>query len=458
MRFSIKLLVVTILLTAGAPDDATARGFGGGRVGGGGGFARGGGFAGRGSFGGGFAGSHVSGAHYGPAGGFNAGGARQGTYVGPRGTTVQHGAIGGVGQGPLGGFHAGGASGTRVTGPEGHTAMTGRHGGIAAGPFGGVAAGGGRGAAVSGPEGSAAIGRRGGVAVGPGGGITAGGARGAAVEGRYGGAAAIGRRGGVAVGPAGGIAAGGTRGGAAVGPWGGGSAWRHSTGYVSPTWLNDRGAYVRSSFRYDVFNPGWYTAHPGAWFAAGWAASDIWHAPVWSSFVPWVGVAAEPVSYDYGTTTVIHDNTVYVEGEPVASTEEYADQATAIADQGRQEEASPDEEWKPLGVFGMIQGDEQVAQHIFQLAVNKDGVVRGSYYDAIADNTLPVYGSVDKKTQRIAWSIGEKKTVVFEAGLVNLTKEQTTILVHYGKDNTQQMVLVRLEQPGDSSKADAATP
>jgi hypothetical protein len=65
----------------------------------------------------------------------------------------------------------------------------------------------------------------------------------------------------------------------------------------------------------------------------------------------------------------------------------------------------------------------------------------------VADNTLPVYGSVDPKTQRAAWSIGEKKDIVFETGLNNLTQEQTTLLVHYGKERTEQMVLVRLEEP-----------
>lgn len=58
-----------------------------------------------------------------------------------------------------------------------------------------------------------------------------------------------------------------------------------------------------------------------------------------------------------------------------------------------------------------------------------------------------VYGSVEPKTQRVAWSIGEKKDIVFEAGLSNLTQDQTTILAHYGKERTRQMTLVRLEEP-----------
>jgi len=89
---------------------------------------------------------------------------------------------------------------------------------------------------------------------------------------------------------------------------------------------------------------------------------------------------------------------------------------------------------------------------MFQLAVNKNGAIRGNYYHAFADNTLPVYGSVDKKTQRAAWSVGEKQDVVFETGIANLTRDETPILMHYGKGNTQQFTLVRVEQPAGEQR------
>jgi hypothetical protein len=84
---------------------------------------------------------------------------------------------------------------------------------------------------------------------------------------------------------------------------------------------------------------------------------------------------------------------------------------------------------------------------LFQLAVNKSGVIRGNYYNALSDTTLPVYGSVDKQTQRAAWTVDDRKEPVFEAGIANLTRPQTTMLVHYGKDRTQQWTLLRIEQP-----------
>jgi hypothetical protein len=93
----------------------------------------------------------------------------------------------------------------------------------------------------------------------------------------------------------------------------------------------------------------------------------------------------------------------------------------------------------------MVQGEETVANNLFQLAINKAGVIRGNYYDALGDNNLPVFGSVDQKTQRAAWSVGDKKDIVYEAGLYNLTQPECTVLIHYGSEKTRQMMLIRLE-------------
>ena len=82
---------------------------------------------------------------------------------------------------------------------------------------------------------------------------------------------------------------------------------------------------------------------------------------------------------------------------------------------------------------------------MFQFAVNKDGIIRGNYYDGLMDTTTPVYGSVDKKTQRAAWTIGKTNDRVFEAGIYNLTQDQTPVLVHLGTEKTEQLLLVRLK-------------
>jgi hypothetical protein len=225
---------------------------------------------------------------------------------------------------------------------------------------------------------------------------------------------------------------------------------------MSPTAVRTAAWGVRG-VGYPYFTGAWYRNHGAAWIAPRWAVgvgvlAPVWAVPAWTTIAPFVGVAETPLDYDYGSNVVIQDDTVYVNGESAGTAADYATQATTIADTGRAAQPAENEEWQPLGVFGMLQGDEKVAQRIVQLAVNKDGIIRGNYYDAVADNTLPLYGSVDKKTQRVAWSIGDKKNIVFETGLNNLTKEESTLLVHYGTDSTQQMILARLPEPKDDKK------
>jgi hypothetical protein len=155
------------------------------------------------------------------------------------------------------------------------------------------------------------------------------------------------------------------------------------------------------------------------------------------------------VVYDYGSNVVYEDNRVFYNGEPVGTAVEYAAQASDIATAGQAAKPAEQDEWQSLGVFAMIQGDEKDANNIFQIAINKDGVIRGNYYNGLTDTTVPIYGSVDKKTQRAAWVVGEKKETVYETGVGNLSQPETSLLVHFGKDRTQQWTLVRLEPPKD---------
>jgi hypothetical protein len=258
-----------------------------------------------------------------------------------------------------------------------------------------------------------------------------------------------------AVGPHGAVAAGG-RGVVASGPngvsryaaVGRGVTTGHYTGFVGASTLQARGGYVRSNFvHYNCFSPNWHVMHPNAWRAAAWTTAAIWAGATWASLSSSCGYPAAPIEYDYGDTIVYQDNQVFYEGTQVATAEEYAQQATQIAEVGQKATPEPKEEWISLGVFGMVQGDEKDANNIFQLAINKDGIIRGNYYNALTDTTLPVYGSVEKKTQRAAWTVADRKDTVYETGISNLTEPQSTMLIHFGKDRTQQWTPVRLEQP-----------
>jgi hypothetical protein len=440
-------LVAAVLFAAGH-ESAAQRGrggFGGVRAGG----------AAVGPYGGAGVGARSAYGAVGPYGGARTAGRGSGSYTTQRGTTINYAGAGRGGTTPGGINYGRGVGGVQVTTPGGRTAShVGTAGGVR-GP-GGNAIGGRAGATVgAGPGGSFGSAYRGGIAVGPHG-AAAGGTRVGTATGIGGGTASGVAHRGAAVGPYGAVA-GGTRYGAAAGAggvaWGGArgaAAWRspYGTYYASRAALATTGGVVRTGFGYyHAFTPAWYARYPGAWYAAGWTAARIWAAPVWGSVATYCGYPAQPVYYDYGDTVVYTGDTVILNGDTEVPAEQYARQATDLATTGKDAKVEPKaDDWQPLGVFAMVQEGEEKATNIFQLAVNKDGVIRGNYYNAVTDETTPVYGSVDKKTQRAAWTVGDRKTPVYEAGIANLTKDETTMLAHYAADKTQQFTLVRVRQ------------
>jgi hypothetical protein len=376
----------------------------------------------------------------GPAGGSRTAGGGSGSYTTGRGTTIDYAGAGRSATGPGGATAGRGVGGVQVTTPGGQTATkVGSVGGVE-GPGGRAAVGGRSVGGTSGPYGSGVTASRGGAAVGPGG-------------------AAVGStRVGTATSATGRTVSGGSHYSAASNPYAAyGSAAHgvavagpagHYTAYRSGAAVRTQAGYVRTGFTgYNYFNAGWYTAHPGAWRAAAWTtAAPYWNWAPYTSIATFCGYPAEPVYYDYGSTIVYQDDRVYYNADQVATAADYATQAADLA-AGQAAAPGEKEEWQSLGVFAMIQGEEKEASNIFQLAINKDGVIRGNYYNAVTDTTLPGYGSVDKKAQRAAWTIGENKETVFETGLGNLSQPETQMLVHTGKDRTQQWTLVRLEKP-----------
>lgn len=374
----------------------------------------------------------------GPGGGSGQAGRGGGSYTTQGGSTVNYkgAAVGGTtGAGVQRGRYVGGVQATTPGGREVSKVGT---GGAAQGPGGNVVGGRSSAAVASGPQGSIGTRYQGGVAVGPQGGV----ARSSRV--------------GAASGP-GGTAVGGGRAAVASGPYGAAAgragvvSGAGGTYYRSAAAVRGQGAYVRQGVAgYPCFRPGWYAQYPGAWLAAGLVGGAVWRGATYGDCSSYCGTSEEPSYYDYGENVVYQEDGVYFDGEKAYSTAEYTEQASTLADTGREAKATKEEEWLPLGVFAMVQGEETKSNYIFQLAVNKQGVIRGNYYDAVTDSTALVFGSVDKKTLRAAWTVGERKSPVYEAGFANLTTTETTMMVHYGKDRSQQFTLIRIEEPETS--------
>jgi hypothetical protein len=216
---------------------------------------------------------------------------------------------------------------------------------------------------------------------------------------------------------------------------------------------------------HEAFTPSWIANHAWAWHPyetnnEAWA-NAFWDAVSWAAVDGWLDNTDEPPqNYDYGDNVVYQNDNVVVNSQPVGTAQQYYQQAEAIAvadahpqatdsaaaTQAGAGQGSAKEQWLPLGVFGLMRPDQQKPDMIFQLALDKQGIIRGNYFSEVSDKTQPVYGSVDKKTQRAAWTVGDNKKVIVETGLYNLTKDETTALVHLGPDHEQRYVLVRLKQ------------
>ncbi len=235
---------------------------------------------------------------------------------------------------------------------------------------------------------------------------------------------------------------------------------------------------------YGAYGHGWW-GYPGGWYAPGWGMATAYMATSFGTMAAFLGLAAlgggggssnttvvttpQPVSYDYGNNITYQGDTVYVNGQPSGSSQQYYQQAQQLAanaysspdpaqSQPPQQQQQPTEEWKPLGVFSLAEPGQNQSTMLFQLAINKDGIVRGNYCNQITNENSEIYGSLDKKTQRISWTVGTNPNTVFDTSLGNLMKDDSTILVHFSPSNTQQMAFIRMPPPQENGSPNAAPP
>lgn len=306
---------------------------------------------------------------------------------------------GGVGAGAVAGTGtAGRSSGSKtVTGPGGGSITVGGVGGSRTGP-GGTTVGAGRaGVKVTGPGGNSY------TKVGGG----------AAVRGPYGNTVAAGR----------------------------GASFVNGQFVGGKTW----GA-VNGNFRgWGYYGAGWAGRYPGAWWPGKWAvAGSIWSAATWALTGGYCGCEGDGAYYDYDDSMTYQDGQVYYGDENLGTAEEYYQNTTELAATGAE---TSNEEWLPLGVYGLVKDGETTTEKTLQLAVNKEGVIRGNYHDLLADKVTPLTGAVDKKTQKVAIQLTTNKNLVLETGLYNLTNDEAPALIHLGADRQETRVLVRLKQP-----------
>ena len=199
--------------------------------------------------------------------------------------------------------------------------------------------------------------------------------------------------------------------------------------------------------QYEQNNPGNFWQENPGWTA--YAITRPFAAATWGSVGSWCGYSGEPTSYGYGENVYYSEGQVYYGDQPIATTEEYAQQAAEIAT--TEPAAAPDKaEWLPLGVFAITQDGQASGAEpslYMQLAISKQGVIAGTLKNSLTGKAESLEGMADQKSQRVAWVISGQDRPIAETGLSNLTQDAAPALIHFADGQTQQWLLVRIPEP-----------
>jgi hypothetical protein len=106
----------------------------------------------------------------------------------------------------------------------------------------------------------------------------------------------------------------------------------------------------------------------------------------------------------------------------------------------------------PLGVFTMAPQDQSNTSVMLQMAITKEGIVRGSYFDLATNKEQTIRGAIDKQTQLVAFTIGDDKTV-YETGLATLTTDGGDVSKFDPDSNLGRYTLERMADPDKQEEA-----
>jgi hypothetical protein len=234
-------------------------------------------------------------------------------------------------------------------------------------------------------------------------------------------------------------------------------AWvdnHHTTGNQVRVNAGNRyaGAYNNGAYRHGAV--GGYPYY-GGWNDRG--AYYGWRPVTYAAFGTFMGAAwasTQPRYYAYGTGGNVYyeNNVVYVDGQAAGTPEEYAAQATALVASAPAQVT--DMEWLPLGTFALTREGVNDSQAMLELAVNKQGVLAGTYYNEATEVSRSLKGMLDQASQRaaIGFADGKNTDVILETGIQNLTQDEAPALLHQGQDRSGPVLLVRLQAQEEEPK------
>ena len=124
-------------------------------------------------------------------------------------------------------------------------------------------------------------------------------------------------------------------------------------------------------------------------------------------------------------------------------------QSVLVLPAGHQNAVDPaDSDWLPLGVFAVVPpGTQDTAQaHNYQqLAVDRQGAIKGNFYDTLSGTIQPITGTVDRAALTASWTVGANGSR-FTAPMRALTGQPRTVSVSSG-GQPRDMDLMPVQRP-----------
>lgn len=194
-----------------------------------------------------------------------------------------------------------------------------------------------------------------------------------------------------------------------------------------------------------AFTPAWYAMYPQAWRPAK-SPADCWQTADVATVNTWLG---QPVRAS-GTTADDAGGVVTAGGTGGDDVAADGLRSVLVLPAGHQNAVGPtDADWLPLGVFAVVSpGSPQSSDHApsyQQLAVDRQGTIKGNFYDAISGTVQPIAGVVDRGTLMASWTVGTNGSR-FTAPVRAFTAEPRTVSMSSG-GQSRGMELMPVQRP-----------
>jgi len=180
------------------------------------------------------------------------------------------------------------------------------------------------------------------------------------------------------------------------------------------------------------FTAQWYADHPKAWQATH-PHADAWAAVTTAGVAAWLGWAAYVDTPVYGGTY----STTYVYEQPAATADEGAADVSRDSDDSQSDADGNAGEWLALGAYSVQSSSGEPSSRFFQLSTNRQGELRGVYYDEISDSSQNLSGTIDQSSRVATWTLDTNEATTFRANLNDLTQATGTVEVTQPSGNQQ---------------------